>query len=81
MKSIIFIIFIIISFSAISPKNLRVPEIIKRSRNHPPSNPHIPHISNRNGTKIEYPLKRRCAPLIRRNHAKPQIPQKKIIGI
>ena len=37
MKSIIFIIFIIISICAISSKNLRARDIIKGSRNHPPS--------------------------------------------
>ena len=35
MKSILFLIFIIISFSAISSRHLRPSDIFKRSRRHP----------------------------------------------
>ena len=75
MKSIIFIIFIIISFIGISPKNLRALEIFKGSRNHPPSNPHI---SNRNEIEIEIGLPRttRGPPMMKREHAFPRIPKK-----
>ena len=70
MKSIIFLIFIIISFSAISSKNLRAQEIFKRSTNHPPSNPHIS-----NGNQIVF--EKRGGPVFtNRERAKPKIPKK-----
>ena len=71
MKSIIFIIFIIISFSAISSKNLRAQDIFKRSRNHPPSNPHI---SNRN--ENEYIRTVSGPPMTKKPHASSKIPKK-----
>ena len=75
MKSIIFIILIIISFSAISSKNLRAQKIFKGSRNHPPSNPYRhAYLSNRN--RISVTPVSFGPPIVRSPHASPQTQNK-----
>ena len=50
MKSILFLIFIIISFSVISSKRLRASDIYKRSKSHPTN---AQNLSNREEPKIK----------------------------
>ena len=70
MKSIIFIILIIISFSAISSKNLRARKIFKGSRNHPPSNRHISNGNEYTFTPVSF-----GPPMVRNPHATTKIPK------
>ncbi len=66
MKSILFIIFIIISFSAILSKTLRISDIIKRSILHP-------HSTTKRSTKVktEVPMTRGGPATLPNSHATP----------